>query len=99
MVSYSYNNLIQILLTMNESLKADIKGQNLTKSYLEKNFNVSLTGQQISELYFYMCYWQVQNEHCFDANDKDYVQEHVDDFENLESTLKKPIKTYESNFN
>ena len=45
-----------------------------------------------------MCYWQVQNEHCFDANDKDYIQEHVDDFENLESTLKKPIKTYESNF-
>ena len=27
MVSYSYNNLIQILLPMKESLKADIKGQ------------------------------------------------------------------------
>jgi len=85
---------------MNELLKADIKGRKskLTKSYLETSFNVPLTGQQISELYFYMCYWQVQNEHCFDANDKDYIQEHVDDFENLESTLKKPIKTYESNF-
>ena len=46
---------------MNESLKADIKGQKskLTKSYLETSFNVPLTGQQISELYFYMCYWQV----------------------------------------
>ena len=100
MVSYSYNNLIQILLTMNESLKADIKGQKskLTKSYLETSFNVPLTGQQISELYFYMCYWQVQNEHCFDSKNKDYIQEHVDDFENLELTLKKPIKTYESNF-
>ena len=67
----------------------------MTKSYLETTFNVPLTGQQISEIYFYMSYWQVQNKHCFDANDKDYIQEYQDDFENLESTLKQPMKTYE----
>jgi ABC-type polysaccharide/polyol phosphate transport system ATPase subunit len=70
----------------------------MIQSYLETTFNVPLTGQQISEIYFYMSYWQVQNKHCFDANDKDYIQEYVDDFENLESTLKQPIKTYERNF-
>ena len=70
----------------------------MTQSYLETTFNVPLTGQQISEIYFYMSYWKVQNEHCFDANDNDYIQEYVDDFENLESTLKKPIKIYDRNF-
>ena len=67
----------------------------MTQSYSQTTFNVPLTGQQISEIYFYMSYWQVQNEYCFDPNDKDYIQEHVDDFKNLESTLKKPMKIYE----
>jgi len=45
MVSYSYNNSIQILLNMNEALKADIKGR---KSKLTKE---SIKEEIYSKLY------------------------------------------------
>ena len=45
MVSYSYNNSIQILLIMNEALKADIKGR---KSKLTKE---SIKEEIYSKLY------------------------------------------------
>jgi len=45
MILYSYNNSIQILLTMKESLKADIKGQ---KSKLTKE---SIREEIYSKLY------------------------------------------------
>jgi len=70
----------------------------MTQSYAETTFNVPLTGQQISEINFYLSYWEVQNPHCFDLNDKDYIQEFVDDFENLQGSLKLPMKKYERNF-
>tara|TARA_R100000773_G_scaffold35619_1_gene30664 strand:+ start:570 stop:785 length:216 start_codon:yes stop_codon:yes gene_type:complete len=70
----------------------------MTKSYAETTFNVPLTGQQISEISFYLSYWEVQNPHCFDPNDKDYIQDFVDDFENLQGSLKLPMKKYERNF-
>ena len=70
----------------------------MTQSYAETTFNVPLTGQQISEIYFYLSYWEVQNPNCFDPNDKNYIQEFVDDFEKLQGSLKLPMKKYERNF-
>ena len=54
--------------------------------------------QSYAETTFYLSYWEVQNPHCFDPNDKDYIQDFVDDFQNLQSSLKLPMKKYERNF-
>jgi len=85
---------------MNESLKADIKGQKskLTKSYLETSFNVPLTGQQISEINFYRSYFKLNNPSYFDITSSNYEQDFIDDWEIVDNILKKPMKTYESNF-
>ena len=54
--------------------------------------------QSYAETTFYLSYLEVQNPHCFDPNDKDYIQDFVDDFQNLQSSLKLPMKKYERNF-
>jgi len=47
MVSYSYNNSIQILLTMKESLKADIKGQKSKTKPMNKMIFQSIMGEYL----------------------------------------------------
>ena len=85
---------------MNESLKADIKGQKskLTKSYLETSFNVPLTGQQISEINFYRSYFKLNNPSYFDITSPDYEQEFVDDWETVDNIFKNTSKIYERSF-
>ena len=47
MVSYSYNNSIQILLTMKESLKADIKGQKSKTKPMNEMIFQSIMGEYL----------------------------------------------------
>ena len=52
MVAYSYNNSIQILLTMKESLKADIKGRKskLTNESIKRLRVFKLDDSEIKEV-------------------------------------------------
>ena len=47
MVAYSYNNLIQILSTMKESLKADIKGQKSKTKPMNEMIFQSIMGEYL----------------------------------------------------
>ena len=83
---------------MKESKPIKGKKSKLTKSYTQTTFNVPLTGQQIIDMNHFRSYFKVNNPNYFDKTSSDYEQEFIDDWYKVEDILKKPMKTYESNF-
>ncbi len=67
----------------------------MTKFYVDTTFNISLTGQQISEMQFYRQYWKQQNMQYFDPNNSEYDQELVDDFINFQNLVTTIETTYQ----
>ena len=70
----------------------------MTKSYSETTFNVTLTGEQISEINFYRSYFKLNNPNYFDTTSSDYEQDYVDEWDRVENILKNTSKIYEKNF-